>query len=172
MPFLFLSFLFPLLFSVIYANTITIEDKFSETNHICIYNSTNTDLTLKLKSNNNSNNQICIYFKDYTGTIDSKCDTGEVEIAPDSLRKKVIYYIADLGYQEDDDYNLTIEGDDDGILASECPSNNLAKVSNATPEGIANAMLIAGVLTAFLMFAGIIYSFIPPSIHKEDEEIG
>ena len=73
-----------------------------------------------------------------------------------------------LGYAKDDDYFLKIEGDNDGIKASECPTNALAKVTNSTPEDIAFAMLIGGVLAAFLLFGGLIFAFYSPH-HQENE---
>ena len=165
MPF-FLFFLF--LSSFIYANTVEIDSTFSEEHNICIYNATNTKLKIHLKSENKTNNQVCLTFKDYSGVLASECDTQEVTINPDSLRKKTIYYLTDLGYSEDDDYNLTIEGDNDGIMASECPSIALAKVANASSTGIANALVLAGVLSGFLFFAGIIWALIPSS-HEEEK---
>jgi len=168
---MFYLFFFLFFFNAIYANTVTILDKFSNTNHICIYNNTNDSLKIKLKDQDDSNDNICIYFKDYSGILASKCDTGEVEVDPDSLRTKVIYYIVDLTANENnDDYNLTIDADDDGMRASECPTNNLAKVSNTTPSGIANAMIIAGVLAGFLFFAGIIFALTPHIREEEKDE--
>ena len=165
MPF-FLFFLF--FSSFIYANTVEIDSTFSEEHNICIYNATNTKLKIHLKSENKTNNQVCLTFKDYSGVLVSKCDTQEVTIDPDSLRKNTIYYLTDLGYTEDDDYNLTIKGDDDGIMASECPSIALAKAANASSTGIANALVLAGVLAGFLFFAGVIWAIIPFPPEEKD----
>ncbi len=155
MPFFF--FLFILLVELINANTIKINSRFSEQNRICIYNSTNQKLKIYLKSKNKEDNQVCLTFRDYSGILEQKCDTQKVTITPDDLREKVIYYVTNLGYQQDDDYFLKIEGDDDGIKASECPTNALAKVSNNAPEDIANAMILAGVITGSIFFAGIVF---------------
>lgn len=157
MPFFFL-FLF--LSSVIYANTIEIDSKFSEIDTICIYNAMNDSLTIKLKSENNSNNQISLQLLDYSGVLDENTSTGEVEIDPNGLRAKTIYYILKLSAQQDDDYNLTIKGDEDGMMASECPEVALAKVSNTTPDFISMAMVIGGVLTAIIFFGSIALIFV------------
>lgn len=162
-------FLFFFLSSFIYANTVKINSTFSEQHNICIYNATNTKLKLKLKSVNNPDNKVCLTFKDYSGVLESKCGTQEVTIKPNSLRKNTIYYLTDLGYSENDDYNLTIEGQNDGVKASECPSIALAKVANASPTGIANAMVLAGVLAGFLFFGGVIWALMPTS-HDEQKD--
>ena len=161
-------FLFFFLSSFIYANTVKINSIFSEQHNICIYNATNTKLKIYLKSKNKRFNTVCLTFKDYSGVLTSKCDTQKVTIKPDNLRKNTIYYLTDLGYSEDDNYFLKIEGDEDGIIASECPSIALAKVANASPTGIANALVLAGVLAGFLFFAGIIWALIPASHEEKD----
>ena len=163
---LFLFFLF--FSSFIYANTVKINSTFSEQHNICIYNATNDKLTIYLKSKNKSSNKVCLTFKDYSGVLTSKCDTQKVTIKPDSLRNNTIYYLTDLGYSQDDNYFLKIEGDNDGIIASECPSIALAKVANASSTGIANALVLAGVLAGFLFFAGVIWAFIPFSREEKD----
>jgi len=167
MPF-FLFFIF-IFSSVVYANTVEIKSTFGEKNNICIYNSTNTDLTLFLKDKTDSSKTVCIYFRDYAGILKSKCDTQKVTIKPDNLNKNTIYYVADLNGTPEDKYYFKVEGDDDGILAGECPTTALAKISNATPGGLANALIIAGVLAAFIFFAGIVYALTAPPFHKHDE---
>ena len=165
---LFLFFFVPF---IIYANTITIKGVFKNKNRICIYNNTNTKIDLDLKDNDNSSNQVCLYFQDYTGTLDSNCSQGEATLSVDNLRKKVIYYISKLDSDNtDDEYNLTIKGDDNGIMASECPTNALSKVANTTPSNIASAMILAGVLSSFLLFAGVIYAFIPSEDNDYNED--
>jgi len=164
MPF----FLFLLLSSLIYANTITIKSTFSQKHNICIYNATNTKLELYVHDKTDDSKTVCIFFKNYNGVIDSKCATGKVTIKPDNLAKNTIYYIADLNGTEANKYYFKVEGDDDGILAGECPTTALAKISNATPAGLANALIIAGVLAAFIFFAGIVYALTAPP-HKQDE---
>jgi len=166
MPFFLLFFI---LSSFIYANTVEINSTFAEKNNICIYNSTNTDLTLSLKDKTDATKTVCIYFRDYSGVLKSECDTEQVTINPQNLNKKTIYYVADLNGTSQDQYSFKIKGDDDGILAGECPSTALAKISNATPAGIANALIIAGVLAAFIFFAGIVYALTAPPFHKHDE---
>jgi len=157
MPFFLPFFIF---MSVIYANTIEIDSKFSEIDTVCIYNAMNTSLTIKLKSENDSNNQVCLKITDFSGVLDEGCDTGSVEIDPDGLREKTIYYVLRLSAQNDDDYNLTIEGDEDGMMASECPEVALAKVSNTTSDFISMAMVIAGVLSAIIFFGAIALIFV------------
>ena len=161
LPFFFLF----LLASIVYANTIKINNTFSELNRICIYNNTNTKLKIYLKSKNKANNQVCLTLRDYSGIISQKCDTQKVTITPDNLREKTIYYRLNLGYQEDDDYFLKIEGDDDGIRADECPSVALAKAGATTPENVNLAMLLSGVLASFIFFGGVVWALM-----MEDKE--
>jgi len=146
MPF----FLFFLLASLSYANTILFNSKFKELNHVCIANRGATQLDIKLKIE--SDKKICLTLSDASGVIEYKCENREVEIKPDNLRENTVYYVLDLDCENNDyEYELNITGDD--IQAGECPSDGLARVANTTAANINSAMAIAGVLTgAIFMF--------------------
>ena len=169
MRFFSLLFLF-LLSSVVYANDIKIKDTFANLNKICIYNSTNSKIKAYLEDKSNSGATVSESLEDFSGVIEEKSGTGKVTIEPDNLRTKVIYYKLYLSGPRTDNYYLHISGDNDGIIASRCPSAALAKISNATPAGIANAALIAGVLVGFIFFAGVVWAFIPNHLPEEPHD--
>jgi len=157
MPFLFFFLFFT---SLIYANTVEIDNTFKELHRICIYNGENDSLELKLKVKN-SYTKVCLTFEDAGGIIESKCDYQEVNLTPDDLREKVIYYLAELSSSnEDEEYNLTIKGDED-LVAGECPSDGLAKVANTSADNIAGAAMLGGVLVGVIFFASFAYALLP-----------
>ena len=159
---LFFLFFFSFFIVNIYANDVTIIDTFNNLHRICIYNKEGTEIKAKLKLTDDSDEEICEELWDASGKIDGDCGNGEVEIDPDGLREKVIYYILDLSINSentDKEYNLTLSGDN--IIAGECPTDGMAKLANTTPENIANGAYLAGIATALIFFAGVIYSFTP-----------
>jgi len=151
MPF----FLFFLLASVIYANTIHFNNKFKELNHICIANRGSTTLDIKMKIN--TYKKICLTLFDASGVIENKCKYKEVEIKPDNLRENTVYYILDL-YSSNKNYKYKLDITGDDIQAGECPSDGLARVANTTGDSISSAMAIAGVLTGAILMFFIFYA--------------
>ena len=165
MPLLFFFLIFS---SAIYANSVKINSVFSQEHNICIYNGANTTLNLYLRSKNDYFNYICIVFRDYSGVLKAQCGTGSVSLKIDNLRKNTIYYLADLTYKRDDNYLLHIKGDKNGLIASECPTIALSKIAHTSPGGIGNALIIAGVLTGILFFAGVIFALAPSAEDNRD----
>ena len=154
---------------VVYANGIKIKNTFGNLNKICIYNASNTNLKIKLEDKTQRWARISEALYDYTGLLINKTRQGKVTIYPKNLRTKVIYYKLYLSGPNRDKYYLYISGGSGGILASRCPTDALAKISNATPAGIANAALIAGVLVGFIFFMGVVWAFIPTTPEEPKE---